>query len=159
MDLKNIIFNREALSEFIDTDFKNCNFNRIELCENNHPLCFSEFNKELVDTGKEYKIFSIPINEMYAYKKDSDSFSLYLLIDVDKMRVNTLIDGFGVPENVSSEEVLSAKFDFLMWETNRLNIWLSKDFFGNYVNQVNNKAILIVTNMGYSNLINRERIF
>lgn len=148
MDLKDIIFDASTAIKFIDLNFKTAIYDQTDLLLSNHSMALNKFNRELKDTGNDYKLFNLPINNLYAYKEDKNGFCLYILMDFDRAKLATLLKEMGLPINVPGEDIISGEFDFLFWKKSDLNYDLMRDRFGDCANNSDGqKVVFKLTNL------------
>ena len=158
MELHEIIKDKNSISTFIDQNFELIVVDRKTLIDTSHSLVFEEFNRKIKPNNKYISVYGIPVNDAYAYKKDS-SFALYLLVEVDINNIEQIVKYLGLPENIEEyTEIKSGQFAFLNWKFDSLFFWLDKDIFANSKYKTSNKCILTITNMSISQIRNKEKL-
>jgi hypothetical protein len=160
MELQDIIKNEDSIKQFIDTAFDNIFLEKEKLLESGHSLAFEKFNKKIKINNNHLSVHLIPIVDAFAYKANDSNFALYLLINVDKEKIDMLVKGLGLPENIEEYSAIElGQFAFLNWKFESLSFWLDKDVFANNKYKTANKCILTITNMPISDVRNDENIF
>lgn len=129
MDIGNIIFNKFEMKRFINLNFKDSTFKREDLIADNHSLSLNKFNMVLINENKKYLLFNLPTINLFAYSETAEDFCLYILMDLNKEKISSLIDHVGYPENVNSEDFFSGDFDFLVWNNSEIDLIIMKDRF------------------------------
>ena len=153
MELKNIIKDEHSIRAFIDQNLEQMMVDKDALLDSNHSLAFEKFNKRLKQNNDSVSVYDIPINDIYAYTIADSSFALYLLIQIDIVKLERIIDYLGLPENLEDyNEIQTGNFSFLTWNFDSLSFWLDKDRFGNSKDRTTDKCILTITNIPISSL-------
>jgi hypothetical protein len=157
MEINKVILDEKALISFIDHAFVDTTYNSEELLNQNHSMVLEEFNKVLKHQNETYFLHDLPILELYAHRSNKQDVMLYLILDLDLEKIQKLSEELGLPNNlVSEEELRKGQFHFLTWDRKPINLWLSKDRFGNTRTNSKNRVILKVTNFKSSSLRNEE---
>lgn len=159
MDLDKTITNPKSILDLIASEFFEYEISDIEKLENGHPLFSYQVNKAALQNGKRYTLFGKPVNNLYAYTRDENSFCLYIAMKIDKVSLDNIIEHFGFPENIEKGDYETGDFDFLAWHWMNLEALLTKDRTGIIQEFGIINAILLITNMKYSESFSSERIF
>lgn len=152
MDIGNIIFNISEIKNFINSKFRITNFNREALLLNSHSLCTKEFNMEL-ENDIRYKLFGLPVIDLYAYQETSDNVCLYILMDLDREKLFSFVEDSGQPENVLPEDIVSGDFDFLAWHRSDLDLSMMKDRFQRSEIIDHYRVVIMATNIKHKTLL------
>ncbi|QEH41019.1 hypothetical protein [Chitinophaga sp. XS-30] len=158
MELDKIITKESTVPGFIDENFSDFAMSKMEKQKTRHPLILNKVNRKLVQPGKAYMLFGNPINDIYAFRKDERSFCLYLFLSIDAGSLGHIVDGFGMPQNVTAEDYETRDFDFLAWHPPGIDILLYEYRWGAVQEPGKTKSIIEVTNMHHDDLLCTERI-
>lgn len=162
MQLEEIIGDPRAVRTLVEANFDNFYAGTKDAMDMAHPLSIYQLNKVFKKQETNYCLFQIPVNAMYAFipPADTNAFCLYLLIGLGKDEVNALVTGLGKPVNIPFEDVESDDFDFLHWMEKGLDITLFPSILYDESldapSRRNKQAFLVITNMDYNDIVNKE---
>lgn len=136
MELKNILLNKTDLLGFLANDFLAADAE----ADTNHAMGNLKFNMVLKHPDKVYSVLNKPVNEVYGYMDNADTFCIYMTVDISrKEQTDELIDLFGYPWNICSSDYFIGDMDMLMWDMNGFNISLLERF------DISNKHVKLLT--------------
>ena len=149
MDIGPLIKDVNKIMAFIKKDLvlieqpsKNALFN------DDHPLTMYNFNYQ-AKKGESYTLYNFPIEEMYAYSISNKEVTLYACMSFKQVIINSLVEQFGMANNVTSEDLVRGDFDFLLWKM--------KDRFEIIITPIHGRSnlnmLVIFTNMDYTNKV------
>ncbi|HVI46715.1 MAG TPA: hypothetical protein VM802_17685 [Chitinophaga sp.] len=158
MNLDKILNDGATVRAFVDSELINYNVSINEKIETNHPLLLYNFNK-IQPEKKVYTIFNLPVDKVLAYKKDSEQFCLFLLMEFNKDSLNVFAERLGYAHNVTTDDYKAGDFDFLAWHWKDMEAFILPDrvSMGKYPGT--NRVIVQVTNMDLKEVLSSEKIF
>lgn len=153
-ELKNKVFSFAELKSFIESEFVSAAYTKIQLRESNHPVELYRFNRIRKPSYSPFSLLGINVTNIYAYKKDDEHFCLYILLPINnRNQVDQLSDELGRPWNITADDYDRGSYSSLMWQHDRLETVLMKNF--DYSNP-DGGNLLLITNIPLKDLVNND---
>jgi len=159
MSLDKIAGSKTEALKFIDAEMMSYDLPLSDKINLNHPLLLYQFNRIKAQNRTENTIYGLPVNGVFALKKDSENFCIYLLIELDQNDLGTIAQSVGYADNVTREDFQNGDFDFLSWHLQDMDAIIMKDTMSIGGRPAKSNFILCLTNMKMKDIVNSEKLF
>lgn len=159
MSLDKVIGNKTEALKFIESEMISYDLSLNDKINLNHALLLFQFNKIKVPNRTENAIFGLPVNGVFALKKDSENFCIYLLIELDQNDLGAIAQSIGYADNVTREDFQNGDFDFLSWHLQDMDAIILKDTMSKGGRPAKSSFILCLTNMKMKDIVSSEKLF